>query len=57
MINEDDIKDMWEENKENQPKPADPPPPHEPWVQLHLDLQITNDEETLALLATIPFGR
>jgi hypothetical protein len=56
MINEDDIKDMWEENKENQPKPADPPPP-EPWVQLHLDLQITNDEETLALLATIPFGR
>ena len=56
MINEDDIKDMWEENKENQPKPADPPPP-EPPVQFQFSLGLTNDEETLALLATIPFGR
>jgi len=56
MINEDDINDMWEENKENQPKKPETLPP-EPPVQFQFSLELTNDEETLALLATIPFGR
>jgi len=48
MINEHDIKDMHEENKDKQPAPK-PEPELEP-----LSFEF---EDIAAILATIPFGR
>jgi hypothetical protein len=55
MINEHDIKDMHEENKDKQPE-AKPEPKRQP-IQLSFEFEFTTEEDLEAILATIPFGR
>jgi hypothetical protein len=55
MINEHDLKDMHEENKDKQPE-AKPEPKPQP-VQLSFEFEFTTEDEIAAILATIPFGR
>jgi len=50
MINEHDLKDMHEENKDKQPEPKPKPEPE----QLSFEFEF---EDITAILATIPFGR
>ena len=54
MINEHDLNDLYEENKDKQPEPK-PKSPN--GSQLSFELEVKVDDEIAAILATIPFGR
>jgi hypothetical protein len=55
MINEHDLNDLYEENKDKQPAPKPEPKPKP--VQLSIEFELSTDDEIAAILATIPFGR
>jgi hypothetical protein len=55
MINEHDINDMLEENKDKQPEPKLEKKPKP--VQMSFEFEFTTEDELPAILATIPFGR
>ena len=57
MINEHDLRDLYEENKDKQPKPPEEKPKSPNGGQLSFELEVTVDDEIAAILATIPFGR